>query len=159
MRENRPEDGNYQTKVLEVNITIAHPIVENNLQMRAYKLYNKPKLQLFANKRNLINMNWRIILSLKISREYCLILMLFHLNSFEITLEWWNQSNAWHAHKKCWDSADKISRLLWMLLFKNLNLMLIISFRCLGSFDGISSSLEQSLIPPLIKKFIINKLG
>ena len=44
MRENKPDDANYQTKVLEVNIMIAPQIVESILQMKIWRLYNKPKI-------------------------------------------------------------------------------------------------------------------
>lgn len=44
MKENKPEDAPYQTKVLEVNIMIAPQIVESILQMKIWKLYNKAKI-------------------------------------------------------------------------------------------------------------------
>jgi clathrin heavy chain len=44
MRENRAEDANYQTKVLEVNIMIAPQIAESIMQMKIWNLYNKPKI-------------------------------------------------------------------------------------------------------------------
>lgn len=53
MRENRPEDANYQTKVLEVNIMIAPQIVESILQMRIWKLYNKPKIAALCEQKGL----------------------------------------------------------------------------------------------------------
>jgi clathrin heavy chain len=53
MRENRPEDANYQTKVLEVNIMIAPQIVESILQMKIWKLYNKPKIAALCEQKGL----------------------------------------------------------------------------------------------------------
>lgn len=44
MRENRPEDANYQTKVLEVNIMLAPQIAESIMQMKIWNQYNRPKI-------------------------------------------------------------------------------------------------------------------
>lgn len=44
MRENKPEDANYQTKVLEVNIMLAPQIAESIMQMKIWNQYNKPKI-------------------------------------------------------------------------------------------------------------------
>ena len=53
MRENKPEDGPYQTKVLEVNIMIAPQIVESILQMKIWRLYNKPKIAALCEQKGL----------------------------------------------------------------------------------------------------------
>lgn len=53
MRENKPEDANYQTKVLEVNIMIAPQIVESILQMKIWRLYNKPKIAALCEQKGL----------------------------------------------------------------------------------------------------------
>lgn len=53
MRENKQEDANYQTKVLEVNIMIAPQIVESILQMKIWKLYNKPKIAALCEQKGL----------------------------------------------------------------------------------------------------------
>lgn len=44
MRDNKPEDANYQTKVLEVNIMIAPQIAESIMQMKIWNQYNRPKI-------------------------------------------------------------------------------------------------------------------
>lgn len=53
MRENKPEDANYQTKVLELNIMIAPQIAESILQMKIWKLYNKPKIAALCEQKGL----------------------------------------------------------------------------------------------------------
>lgn len=53
MRENKPEDANYQTKVLELNIMIAPQIVESILQMKIWKLYNKSKIAALCEQKGL----------------------------------------------------------------------------------------------------------
>ena len=53
MRDNKPEDANYQTKVLEINIVIAPQIVESILQMKIWKLYNKPKIAALCEQKGL----------------------------------------------------------------------------------------------------------
>lgn len=53
MRDNKPEDAPYQTKVLEVNIMIAPQIVESILQMKIWKLYNKPKIAALCEQKGL----------------------------------------------------------------------------------------------------------
>lgn len=53
MRENKPEDGPYQTKVLEVNIMIAPQIVESILQLKIWKLFNKPKIAALCEQKGL----------------------------------------------------------------------------------------------------------
>lgn len=53
MRENKAEDASYQTKVLEVNIMIAPQIAESILQMKIWKLYNKPKIAALCEQKGL----------------------------------------------------------------------------------------------------------
>jgi len=53
MRDNKPEDGPYQTKVLEVNIMIAPQIVESILQLKIWKLYNRPKIAALCEQKGL----------------------------------------------------------------------------------------------------------
>lgn len=53
MRQNKPEDAPYQTKVLEVNIMIAPQIVESILQMKIWNLYNKPKIAALCEQKGL----------------------------------------------------------------------------------------------------------
>lgn len=53
MRDNKTEDGPYQTKVLEVNIMIAPQIVESILQLKIWKLYNKPKIAALCEQKGL----------------------------------------------------------------------------------------------------------
>ena len=53
MRENKPDDAPYQTKVLEVNIMIAPQIVESILQMKIWRLYNKPKIAALCEQKGL----------------------------------------------------------------------------------------------------------
>ena len=53
MRDNKPEDAPYQTKVLEVNIMIAPQIVESILQMKIWRLYNKPKIAALCEQKGL----------------------------------------------------------------------------------------------------------
>ena len=53
MRQNKPEDAPYQTKVLEVNIMIAPQIVESILQMKIWQLYDKPKIAALCEQKGL----------------------------------------------------------------------------------------------------------
>jgi len=53
MRDNKPEDASYQTKVLEVNIMLAPQIVESILQMKIWTLYNKPKIAALCEQKGL----------------------------------------------------------------------------------------------------------
>lgn len=53
MRDNKPEDAPYQTKVLELNIMISPQIVESILQMKIWKLYNKAKIASLCEQRGL----------------------------------------------------------------------------------------------------------
>jgi clathrin heavy chain len=53
MRQNKPEDARYQTKVLEVNIMIAPQIVESILQMKIWTLYDKPKIAALCEQKGL----------------------------------------------------------------------------------------------------------
>jgi clathrin heavy chain len=53
MRQNKPEDARYQTKVLEVNVMIAPQIVESILQMKIWHLYDKPKIAALCEQKGL----------------------------------------------------------------------------------------------------------
>lgn len=53
MRQNKPEDARYQTKVLEVNVMIAPQIVESILQMKIWNLYDRPKIAALCEQKGL----------------------------------------------------------------------------------------------------------
>lgn len=53
MRQNKPEDARYQTKVLEVNVMIAPQIVESILQMKIWHLYDRPKIAALCEQKGL----------------------------------------------------------------------------------------------------------
>lgn len=53
MRKNLPEDGPYQTKVLELNMMTAPQVVDTILNMKIWNQYNKPKIAALCEQKGL----------------------------------------------------------------------------------------------------------
>jgi clathrin heavy chain len=162
MRKNLPEDGIYQTKVLELNMMTAPQVVDTILNMKIWNQYNKPKIAALCEQKGLYQ---RALENYTDPKDIKRVLMNTHALPPEYVTEYLSNMPA----------ETSLACMAEMLKFNRQNLQTVITvcvqgiqkfgvsniikmFESVGSFEGIyyflGSILNNTTDPEIHYKYI-----